>query len=322
MDCLVGTRGLGGSVANVDGICQTLGVLHRRKFLAGALLALPAFQLARAAQRGCSPTEGVELGPFFRPNARRRVSLCDALDAGEPLSVEGRVIGGDRCGPLEGALLEVWQADASGNYDIARRGQDDTPYHLRALLQSGTGGSYAFDTIVPGQYGVRAKHIHYFVHAPGYEPLVTQLFFAGDDRNVTDRLIRRSLIVLPVPAKVRGRSGVRMKFELTLRRRAPNPRESVSLFSELEGEYHADSKMFPGLERDRDDAITFRLVRSGNRLDARMLGLPDAELIFDTPLEFRVVELGIAGSVVRNATGRVALEYKSTDRRQHRADRL
>ena len=297
-------------------------MLHRREFLAGALLALPAFRLSRAAQRGCSPTEGVEIGPFFRPNAPRRVSLCDPRDAGEPLSVDGHVIGADRCSPLEGALIEVWQADASGNYDITRRGQDDTPYKLRALLQSGSGGRYAFDTIVPGQYGARAKHIHYFVHAPGYEPLVTQLYFAGDDRNATDRLIRRSLIVPPVTAKVRGRRGARMRFELAMRKRVPNPRESVGLFSELEGEYHANSKFFPVLERDRDDPITFLLVRSGNRLDARMQGLPDAELIFDAPLEFRVVELGVAGTVVRNAAGRVALEYQGIDGLRHRAEKL
>ncbi len=297
-------------------------MLPRREFLAGALLALPAFQWARAEERGCSPTDGVELGPFFRPNAPRRVSLSDPGDAGEPLAVEGRIVGADRCQPLEGALIEVWQANATGHYDIARRGQDDTPYHLRVLLQAGSGGNYAFDTVVPGQYAQRAKHIHFFVHAKGYEPLATQLYFAGDDRNETDRLMRKSLIVQPAPARVRGRSGARMRFEPALRKRRPNPPEAVRLFPELEGEYRSNNKLFPVLERDREDATTFQLVRSGDRLDARMRGMPDAELIFDAPLEFRVVELGVAGHVVRDAAGRTALEYQGIDGRRHRADKV
>jgi protocatechuate 3,4-dioxygenase beta subunit len=285
-------------------------MLSRRDFLGGAVLALPSFQLARAAERGCAATEAVELGPFYRPNAPRRASLCDATETGEPLGVDGRVVAADRCSPLEGAVIEVWQANANGDYDITRRGQDDTPYHLRALLQAGSGGTYAFDTIVPGHYGRRARHIHYFVHAKGYEPLVTQLYFAGDERNATDRLVRRSLVKQPAAAKVRGRSATKMTFDLALRTRAPNPREATRAFPELEGDYR------------QNDAIAFRLVRSGGRLDARVAGLPDAELIFDGPIEFRVVEYGIAGRVVRDGGGRPALEYQGIDGRRHRADKL
>jgi catechol 1,2-dioxygenase len=297
-------------------------MLQRRDFLAGALLALPSFQLARAAERGCVPTEGVELGPFYRPNAPRRVSLSDPSDPGEPLAVEGRVLAADRCQPLEGAIVEVWQANAAGDYDITERGQDDTPYRFRALLQSGSGGAYAFDTIVPGQYGRRAKHIHYFVHAKGYEPLVTQLYFAGDNRNETDRLVRRSLIVEPAPATVRGRSGARTRFELVMRTRKPNHPKSVLLFPELEGEYRSNQKMFPLLERDREEAASFRLVRSGDRLDARVRGLPDAEVIFDAPQEFRVVEFGVKGRVKLDRSGRMALEYTDVDGRHHHAEKL
>jgi len=291
-------------------VTDSAAMLSRRDFLGGAVLALPSFQLARAAERGCPATEGVELGPFYRPNAPRRASLCDASETGEPLAVDGRVVAANRCTPLEEAVIEVWQANANGDYDIVRRGQDDTPYHLRALLQAGGEGKYAFDTIVPGHYGRRAKHIHYFVHAKGYEPLVTQLYFAGDERTATDRLVRRSLIKQRVAAKVRGRSGTTMTFDLALRTRAPNPREATRAFPQFEGDYR------------QDDAVTFRLVRSGGRLDARMRGSPDAELIFDGPMEFRVVEYGIAGRVVRHGTGRLALEYQGIDGRRHRAEKL
>ena len=300
---------------------DSAAMLSRRGFLGGAVLALPSFHLARAAERGCPATEAVELGPFYRPNAPRRVSLCDASETGEPLAVDGRVVAADRCSPLEGAVIEVWQANANGDYDITRRGQDDTPYHLRTLLQTGAAGTYAFDTIVPGPYGRRAKHIHYFVHARGYEPLATQLYFAGDERNATDRLVRRSLIMQPAAAKVRGRSGEKMTFDLALRARVPNPREATRAFPELEGDYRQNEKFFPMIDRDREDGTTFRLVHSDGRLDARMPGLPDAELIFDGPQEFRVVEYGVAGRVIRDGSGRLALEYRGVDGRRHRAEK-
>ena len=53
-----------------------------------------------------------------------------------------------------------------------------------------------------------------------------------------------------------------------------------------------------------------------------MRGLPDAELIFDAPTEFRVVEYGISGRVIRDGNGRPALEYQGIDGRRHRAEKL
>lgn len=285
-------------------------MLQRREFLAGALLALPLFRLARAAERRCSPTDGVELGPFYRPNAPRRISIAEAGDDGEPLAVEGRVIGADACAPLAGAVIEVWHADADGDYDIERRGQDDTPLHLRSLLTAGSAGAYAFDTVMPGHYGRRAKHIHYFAHANGYEPLVTQLYFAGDDRNDKDRLVRKSLIMKRAPARVRGKSGARTTFDLALRRRVPNPPEAVKQFPALEGEYRSDGQ------------ATFRLVRAGDRLDVRIAGMPDAELIFDSASDFRVLEYGLRGRVLRQAGRPPALETVDIGGRRERAEKL
>ena len=87
------------------------------------------------------------------------------------------------------------------------------------------------------------------------------------------------------------------------------------------GDYRQNDKFFPMIDRDREDGTTFRLVHSGGRLDARMPGLPDAELIFDGPQEFRVVEYGVAGRVIRDGSGRLALEYRGVDGRRHRAEK-
>src|SRR5438876_507924 len=88
---------------------------------------------------------------------------------------------------------------------------------LTAARRSPRDGSYAFDTVVPGPYGERARHIHFLVHAEGYEPFITQSYLAGDPRLKTDRIARARNVVHARPAEVRGRRGRRGRFDLALR---------------------------------------------------------------------------------------------------------
>ena len=90
---------------------------------------------------------GVELGPYFRPDAPARASLCDPSESGDPLAVDGRVLGADTCEPLASATVDVWHADRNGAYDIDAPGQTERPYRLRAALRADAAGGYAFDTI-------------------------------------------------------------------------------------------------------------------------------------------------------------------------------
>lgn len=80
---------------------------------------------------------------------------------------------------MAGALLDVWQADASGEYHGARE-----RYRLRGRLVTGAAGQYELFTVRPGAYKVgkqfRPAHIHVKVTHPAYEPLTTQLYFGGD----------------------------------------------------------------------------------------------------------------------------------------------
>ena len=63
----------------------------------------------------------------------------------------GRVVGTPGCAPLAGALVEVWQADARGDYTQVTAGKKDDPgCLLRASLTTDAGGRYRFQTIVPG----------------------------------------------------------------------------------------------------------------------------------------------------------------------------
>jgi len=109
---------------------------------------------------------------------------------GERITVSGRVLDTDGR-PIRGALVEVWQANASGRY---RHQVDDHPAPLDPNFSGGgrclTGddGSYRFVTVKPGAYpwgnhdnAWRPAHIHFSVFGRAFgERLVTQMYFPGD----------------------------------------------------------------------------------------------------------------------------------------------
>jgi protocatechuate 3,4-dioxygenase beta subunit len=65
---------------------------------------------------------------------------------------------------------------------------DDLGCLLRASLTTDAGGRYRFQTIVPGEYPGRPRHIHYRVSAKGHATLVTQLYFAPE-RGIPNELV-------------------------------------------------------------------------------------------------------------------------------------
>lgn len=142
-------------------------------FASGALLLLPG--LARAA---CVATQRDALGPFFVKDAPLQSDLCSATGDSERLTVGGRILGAPDCKPLAGAVIEIWQADAKGEYSQVSRGRKDDPRCLlRATLKTGVDGHYAFRTVLPGEYPGRPSHMHYRISMNGYRTLVTQLYF-------------------------------------------------------------------------------------------------------------------------------------------------
>ena len=120
-----------------------------------------------------TPTQWNEIGPFYKKGAPNVAHLRAPGDPGLALSVTGRVLNA-RGEALQGATIEIWQANHRGLYDLDN-------YRYRAALVAGHDGSYAFDSVMPGHYPARVcQHIHYIVSAPGHQPLITQLYFATD----------------------------------------------------------------------------------------------------------------------------------------------
>ena len=162
-------------------------MITRRKFVAAGVASLVAPGAALAQQ--CRGTPRDALGPYYKANAPAQAELCaSGSGGGEKLTLTGRVLGAPDCAPLAGALVEVWQADARGDYSQVGAKPDDAGCLLRASLKSDAEGRYSFRTVLPGEYPGRPRHIHYRVSAKGYATLVTQLYFARE-RGVPQELV-------------------------------------------------------------------------------------------------------------------------------------
>ena len=180
-------------------------MITRRKFAAAgaALLVAPAAALAQQ----CRVTPRDALGPFYKSNAPLQTELCaSGSGGGQKLTVTGRVVGLPDCAPLAGALVEVWQADARGDYSQVGAKPDDAGCLLRASLKTDAEGRYTFRTVLPGEYPGRPRHIHYRVSAKGYATLVTQLYFARE------RGVPPELVVTAAPKE----GSLAASFEVTL----------------------------------------------------------------------------------------------------------
>ncbi|MBZ0238649.1 MAG: hypothetical protein K8M05_40435 [Deltaproteobacteria bacterium] len=129
----------------------------------------------------CRATTNDVLGPFHREGAPSRMMIASATEPGDRIALAGIVHADDCATPLAGAALDVWQADATGAYHEPNAGE---PFRLRGQLDAAADGTWAVDTIRPGNYrngpGWRPAHIHFIVSHPGYRTLTTQLYFAGD----------------------------------------------------------------------------------------------------------------------------------------------
>jgi protocatechuate 3,4-dioxygenase beta subunit len=145
------------------------------------------------------PTPPNVLGPFYKKRAPETAMLRAAGDPGMPLSVSGQLFN-TRGQRLSNAVVEVWQTDHFGHYDV-------DGYGYRAKLRADSSASYKFESVMPGHYPSRVcQHVHYLVTAPGHKPLITQLYFATDpvfegdpDKNFNrDPLIQSRELVRPI----------------------------------------------------------------------------------------------------------------------------
>ena len=124
----------------------------------------------------CKLTESDMLGPFYKEGAPFKQRLGEGVKEGERLIITGKVMD-NRCQPITGAILDVWQANSTGEYD-------NEGFSLRGKVKTNNDGTYLIDTIIPNEYAAgditRPGHLHLKVAAPNQPILTTQLYFEGD----------------------------------------------------------------------------------------------------------------------------------------------
>ncbi len=132
--------------------------------------------------------------PADRDNDLTRVAGQAALAKGDVLLLQGRLLD-ENARAIAGAVIEIWQADASGIYlhpndpGVANR---DPNFQSYGEAVTAADGSYAFRTVLPGLYGGRPEHIHVKVKLNGAELLTTQFYFAGDERLNADSIAEQA----------------------------------------------------------------------------------------------------------------------------------
>jgi len=158
-------------------------------------------------------TETTVLGPFFVQNApifENGADISAGLE-GELLFVEATIAAANGA-RLPGAVVDVWQSDDDGYYDVQRA--DLSSAALRGQFHADAEGRIFFRTIQPAAYPIpydgpvgdmltatkrhpwRPAHVHFMISAPGYETLVTHVFSAGDQYLDSDAVfgVKNSLI--------------------------------------------------------------------------------------------------------------------------------
>jgi protocatechuate 3,4-dioxygenase alpha subunit len=145
----------------------------------------------------CIPSQTI--GPFFHFALTPDAALgCMARPEarGERIRVRLRLLDGDRT-PVTDAMIELWQADASGNYHHPADGQGDDPdpaFRGFGRLPTDEDGVCVFVTIRPGRVpagaGWQASHVNVSIFARGLlDRLCTRLYFAGDPALAEDPVL-------------------------------------------------------------------------------------------------------------------------------------
>jgi protocatechuate 3,4-dioxygenase beta subunit len=132
------------------------------------------------------------------------------LPIGERIVVHGYVH--DQLGrPVPNALVEVWQANASGRYRHKKDqyiGALDPHFGGCGRMLTDANGYYAYRTIRPGPYPWRNRvndwrpaHIHYAISGSGWvQRLITQMYFEGDPLIATCPILG----IVPSEEQIRG----------------------------------------------------------------------------------------------------------------------
>ncbi|WP_066765253.1 dioxygenase family protein [Sphingobium sp. CCH11-B1] len=173
-------------------------------------------------------------GPLYvagAPLSEGDVNLSKDPDETDTLYVNGQITGPDG-EPVQNAILHVWHANSQGWYSHFDPTHEQTPFNNRARIKIGADGRYAFHSKMPngysvppggatdvlmkalGRHGHRPAHVHFFVEAPGYRTLTTQINFGDDPFAADDFAFGTREGLLPVPQRQGDTAYIAFDFHL------------------------------------------------------------------------------------------------------------
>jgi hydroxyquinol 1,2-dioxygenase len=138
-------------------------------------------------------TESSLEGPMYVADAPElKMGQSIGIDEdGDTLFISGCILDSNG-NPIDNALIEVWQTNSKGLYDIQNPNQPKG--NFRGKFRTHADGKYAFETVVPMSYDVpgngptgamlrllgrhtrRPAHIHFKLSATDFTSLTTQLY--------------------------------------------------------------------------------------------------------------------------------------------------
>ena len=159
------------------------------------------------------------------------VNLTTDDDDTTSLFMNGRVTGPDG-EAVKDVILHVWHANSHGWYSHFDPTGEQTPFNNRRRIKLGADGRYAFRSKMPngysvppagatdvlmqalGRHGNRPAHVHFFVEAPGYRTLTTQINFGDDPFAADDFAFGTREGLLPVPNRQGDSAHIAFDFVL------------------------------------------------------------------------------------------------------------
>jgi protocatechuate 3,4-dioxygenase beta subunit len=130
----------------------------------------------------CVLTPELTEGPYYIAGEKVRRDIREG-HPGTLLTLRLQVLNAATCAPIKGAAVDIWHADAAGNYSGFGAGASSRTF-LRGIQKTDANGLAIFTTIYPGWYQGRTVHIHVKVHVGGRVVHTGQLFFLDTQTDV------------------------------------------------------------------------------------------------------------------------------------------
>lgn len=170
---------------------------------AAGLVALPRVSLAQQCLKSKTPAQTE--GPFYPVVDQIDIDADLILVKGSEKEASGKIViiegklSDQHCRPIQGALVEIWQACESGRYNHPSDPNTaplDPNFQYWGKAVTDTQGKYRFRTVIPGSYPAdvgweRPPHVHFKVSKLGYVELITQMYFKGQTLNEKDLILTR-----------------------------------------------------------------------------------------------------------------------------------